>query len=190
MAHRLRYNIGWTLSGNSIFALTQWAVVVLIARVGSPEMVGSYALALAITAPIFLFANLNLRAYQATDVEDAFQFGQYLTVRLLTSGIALSVVGGLCLFGVVKAGHVSVVLAVSAAKALTAYIKANDNTKVAIRRAIVAGNLVDEAYVRDLATLPSREQLAARNRELGVLNEIGAALSASLDLDSLAQRMQ
>jgi len=118
MAHRLRYNIGWTLSGNSIFALTQWAVVVLIARVGSPEMVGSYALALAITAPIFLFANLNLRAYQATDVEDAFQFGQYLTVRLLTSGIALSVVGGLCLFGVVKAGHVSVVLAVSAAKAL------------------------------------------------------------------------
>lgn len=34
-----------------------------------------------------------------------------------------------------------------------------------------------------------REQLAARNRELGVLNEIGAALSASLDLDSLAQRI-
>jgi hypothetical protein len=34
-----------------------------------------------------------------------------------------------------------------------------------------------------------REQLASRNRELGVLNEIGAALSASLDLDSLARRI-
>jgi len=34
-----------------------------------------------------------------------------------------------------------------------------------------------------------REQLAARNRELGVLNEIGAALSASLDLESLARRI-
>ena len=34
-----------------------------------------------------------------------------------------------------------------------------------------------------------REQLAARNRELGVLNDIGAALSASLDLDSLARRI-
>ena len=34
-----------------------------------------------------------------------------------------------------------------------------------------------------------REQLAERNRELGVLNEIGAALSASLDLESLAQRV-
>ncbi len=34
-----------------------------------------------------------------------------------------------------------------------------------------------------------RERLASRNRELGVLNEIGAALSASLDLDTLAQRI-
>ena len=34
-----------------------------------------------------------------------------------------------------------------------------------------------------------REQMASRNRELAVLNEIGAALSASLDLDSLANRI-
>jgi GAF domain-containing protein len=34
-----------------------------------------------------------------------------------------------------------------------------------------------------------REQLAARNRELGVLNDIGAVLSASLDIDSLARRI-
>jgi GAF domain-containing protein len=34
-----------------------------------------------------------------------------------------------------------------------------------------------------------REQLSSRNRELAVLNDIGAALSASLDLDSLAARI-
>ena len=34
-----------------------------------------------------------------------------------------------------------------------------------------------------------REQLSSRNRELAVLNDIGAALSAPLDLDSLAQRI-
>jgi len=34
-----------------------------------------------------------------------------------------------------------------------------------------------------------REQLASRNRELSLLNDIGTALSASLDLDSLAQRI-
>ena len=51
---------------------------------------------------------------------------------------------------------------VSAAKALTAFIRANEPTAVAIRRAIVGGSLVDEAYVRDLATVPSRDELAAR----------------------------
>jgi GAF domain-containing protein len=34
-----------------------------------------------------------------------------------------------------------------------------------------------------------REQLSTRNRELSLLNAIGTALSASLDLDSLAQRI-
>lgn len=34
-----------------------------------------------------------------------------------------------------------------------------------------------------------REQLTARNRELAVLNEIGAELSSTLDLDSLATRL-
>lgn len=70
---------------------------------------------------------------------------------------------------------------VSAAKALTAYIKANDNTKVAIRRAIVAGNLVDEAYVRDLATLPSREQLLARlaGNMVGKIAEFSGLLVAT-----------
>lgn len=35
-----------------------------------------------------------------------------------------------------------------------------------------------------------REQLALRNRELALLNEIGTALSASLDLESLAHRIR
>jgi large subunit ribosomal protein L10 len=51
---------------------------------------------------------------------------------------------------------------VSAAKALTAFIRANDNTKVAIRKAVVSGRVVDGEYVRDLATLPTKEELVAR----------------------------
>jgi O-antigen/teichoic acid export membrane protein len=117
MAKRLRYNIGWALFGNSVFAAVQWAIIILIARIGSPEMDGSYALALAIAAPVFMLANLNLRAFQATDIQGAFQFGEYLSVRLLTSVVAMCVVAGLCLLGIVPAAHVMVVLAVSAAKA-------------------------------------------------------------------------
>ncbi len=51
---------------------------------------------------------------------------------------------------------------VAAAKALTAFIRANADTKVAIRKAVVGGQVVDEAYVRDLATLPTKEQLVAK----------------------------
>ena len=51
---------------------------------------------------------------------------------------------------------------VSAAKALTAFIRANLDTKIAIRKAVDGGRVVDEAFVRDLATLPSREQLVSR----------------------------
>ncbi len=50
---------------------------------------------------------------------------------------------------------------VAAAKALTAFIRANADTKVAIRKAVVGGQVVNEAYVRDLATLPTREQLVS-----------------------------
>ncbi|MEX2446930.1 MAG: 50S ribosomal protein L10 [Dehalococcoidia bacterium] len=51
---------------------------------------------------------------------------------------------------------------VSAAKALTAFIRANDQSKVAVRRAVLGGEIVDESYVRDLATVPSRDELASK----------------------------
>jgi K+-sensing histidine kinase KdpD len=60
--------------------------------------------------------------------------------------------------------------------------------RVAIRRMGGTGHLV--AVFTDMSReFAWREQLAARNRELSALNEVGAALSASLDLDSLAQRI-
>lgn len=51
---------------------------------------------------------------------------------------------------------------IGAAKALTGFIKANDATKVAVRKAIVSGQIVDAAYVNDLATLPTRDELVAK----------------------------
>lgn len=70
---------------------------------------------------------------------------------------------------------------VAAAKALTAFIRANNDTKVAIRRAVVGGHVVDEAYVRDLATLPSREQLVAQlaGNLVGKIAELSGLLVAT-----------
>ena len=70
---------------------------------------------------------------------------------------------------------------VAAARALTAFIRANNDTKVAIRQAVVGGQLVDEGYVRDLATLPSREQLVARiaGSLVGKIAELSGLLVAT-----------
>jgi large subunit ribosomal protein L10 len=52
---------------------------------------------------------------------------------------------------------------VGVAKALSEFVRANEAaTKIAINNAVVEGRVVDAAYVRDLATVPSREELVAR----------------------------
>lgn len=58
-------------------------------------MVGRFALALAVTAPVFMFTNLQLRAVQATDRSHQFAFADYLGLRILSTGLALLVIVGL-----------------------------------------------------------------------------------------------
>lgn len=67
----------------------------MLAKLGSPEMVGRFALGLAIAAPVVLFANLGLRPYQATDAERRYDFGEYLALRLFTTAAALLAVLGI-----------------------------------------------------------------------------------------------
>ena len=59
-------NLAWTLAGNVVYLASQWAMLVVLAKLGSPELVGQLAPDLHVTTPIFLFANLRLRAVQAT----------------------------------------------------------------------------------------------------------------------------
>lgn len=113
----LRANFAWTFVGNVIYSGCQWGMLVVLARLGDAEMVGRFALGLAITAPVFMFSNLQLRAVQATDARQEYLFGDYLTARLLMSAAALLVVAGVVAlsgYGVEVAG---IILAVAAAKA-------------------------------------------------------------------------
>ena len=50
---------------------------------------------------------------------------------------------------------------VAPSKAIVSYLRDHADSKVQIRRAVVGDELVDEAYVRQLATLPSKEELVA-----------------------------
>lgn len=95
VALSLRRNFSWALLGNIVYAICQWGMLSVLARLGSPERVGQFALALAITAPVVLFANLKLRAVQATDINNEYDFGIYFALRLVTVSAALVVIAGI-----------------------------------------------------------------------------------------------
>ena len=88
-----------TFAGNVAFAASQWAALSLIARLGGAEMLGEYALALAIATPVALFSHLNLRAVLGTDMERRHPFGDYLAVRLGTIALGVLAVAGIALAG-------------------------------------------------------------------------------------------
>jgi O-antigen/teichoic acid export membrane protein len=89
---QLTADFSWVLIGNIVYAASQWAIVVALAKLGSTSQVGQYALGMAVSAPVVLFANLQLRALLASEVQDRFAFGQYLSLRLATLSAALFVV--------------------------------------------------------------------------------------------------
>jgi O-antigen/teichoic acid export membrane protein len=85
----LRRNFLWGLTGNVVYAVCQWSMLAALARLTSPEVVGRYALGLAIGTPVFLFTNLNLAQVQATDARGEYSLGDYRGLRLLSNIAAL-----------------------------------------------------------------------------------------------------
>jgi O-antigen/teichoic acid export membrane protein len=91
----LRKNFVWGLTGNVIYAGSQWLMLAALARLTSPVVVGRYALGLAIGTPIFLFTNLNLAQVQATDARGEYTLGDYRGLRLLSN---IAAVLSMCLW--------------------------------------------------------------------------------------------
>jgi O-antigen/teichoic acid export membrane protein len=116
----LRANFSWTFVGNVVYAGCQWGVLVVLAKLGSPEMVGRFALGLAVTAPVIEFSKLQLANIQATDARREFAFGHYLGLRLTTTAVALLIIAGISLISGYNWETTLVVLAVGVAKAFEA----------------------------------------------------------------------
>jgi O-antigen/teichoic acid export membrane protein len=77
-----QWNLVWTSLGTAVYAASNWAMLSAIAKLGTPEMVGEFALGLAVTAPVLLLAQMNLRAVLATDTKDEYSFRDYRALRL------------------------------------------------------------------------------------------------------------
>jgi O-antigen/teichoic acid export membrane protein len=85
----LRRNFSWALIGNIVYGLSQLAILVVIAKIGTQEMVGQFTLGVAVITPVAFLLNMNLRAVQATDVQQKYCFGDYFGLRAITNIIAL-----------------------------------------------------------------------------------------------------
>lgn len=88
----LRANFIWAFWGNAVNGLCQWGILIVLARLGSPEAIGKFTLGLAITAPIMMFAHLDTGKLQATDSKDEFFFQHYYGLVLLNTIIALLII--------------------------------------------------------------------------------------------------
>jgi len=112
----LRANFAWTLAGNVLYGACQWGMLSVLAKLGSPSIVGQFTLGLAVSAPVFMFTNLQLRAVQATDVNVEHGFANYFTLRLLATMFGLVVILALLPFAGASAQVRAVILLVSVSK--------------------------------------------------------------------------
>lgn len=88
----LKKNFALTTFGNFAYGGAQWAMLMVIAKLGSPEMLGRFALATAVTSPVVMFANMNLRTVLATDAGGKRAFGTYMALRLAMLALAIAAV--------------------------------------------------------------------------------------------------
>jgi O-antigen/teichoic acid export membrane protein len=112
----LRWNFSWTFVGNVVYSACQWGILVLLAKIGNPEMVGKYGLAMAIATPVLALSSLQLRAVLTTDVKEKIHFGEYLGFRLLTTVLSLLVIAGIALRS--PRASMAVILVIGVAQAI------------------------------------------------------------------------
>ncbi len=99
-----------------MYAACQWGMLVALAKLGSTEMVGQFTLGLAITAPIVLFTNMQLRNVIATDFRSEYLFRDYCGLRMSSALVAYTVIVLVVIFSGYSREVSAVILAVGFAK--------------------------------------------------------------------------
>jgi O-antigen/teichoic acid export membrane protein len=116
----LSVNFTWTLVGNALYSGGQWATLIILAKLTRPELVGQYALALAIVLPVFMLTSLQLRSVVTTDVQERIRFQDYLGFRLVSTGLALVIIFGITLTSAYRWQLRAVILMMGLAQAIEA----------------------------------------------------------------------
>lgn len=82
----------WNMMGSGIGIGCQWAISILVVRLSSNlEAAGLYSLALAMWGIFAPIANFGMYAYIISDVDREHSAGEYATLSLITTSIAIAV---------------------------------------------------------------------------------------------------
>lgn len=101
--------------------MCQWLMLSVMAKLGSPVVVGQFAFALAICAPVFMLTNLQLRGVQSTDALCEYRFSDYGTLRLLGSTAGVLIIAAACPFLRLPRTAICAVLLVAVFKSLESF---------------------------------------------------------------------
>jgi O-antigen/teichoic acid export membrane protein len=116
----LRSNVQWTLLGYFAYGVCQWLMLIVVARMGLPEMVGQFALAMAVTTPIILLLGLDLRTVQATDQSNHYPFEDFFILRIATLSLAMIVIMGFAAWSGYKSETSLLIFVMGVAKCIEA----------------------------------------------------------------------
>ena len=147
-ASSFRADFVWTLLGSAVYSGSQWGILILLAKLGTPEMVGQYALGIAVATPMLMFANLQLRGLMTTDAAGATSPGIYIGLRVLSTLAACIALVPVCALMGTDRHSSGVVLVVGFSQAIEAIsdiyyarMQLNDNMRRVSWSMIVRGAL-------------------------------------------------
>ncbi len=112
----IRQSFAWTLAANVISTGCQGAIIVLLAKISKPEIVGQFALAMAIAMPITFLADFRLRVLFVTDASQKYDFRKMLGLRYLLSTASLVITLAVCAVGRYDLSTTLIIIAVGVSR--------------------------------------------------------------------------
>lgn len=88
----LKRNIAWTSAGSIVRLVCNYLITIVVVRLSHGfDAAGMLSLAMSVSNLVSPFADFRLRTVQVTDVRGEHSAGEYVALRLLTSGLAFAV---------------------------------------------------------------------------------------------------
>lgn len=109
---KLRRVFALAVAATSVNAACLLGTVAILGRWGDTGQVGEWTLALALTAPTYVFAYCRLRSVVATDVVGEYEWAQYLAHRIVGSILAAAV--SVAVASLIYRGYTAAIVAVMA----------------------------------------------------------------------------